>query len=506
MHWAVSKQDRAILLFAVLLLSGCEFGTDPSQAVNPNYHLLGDCDRPDLIESSALVADALCGSIEVFEDRQSKSGRKIGLNVMLLPATTAVVKPDPVFFLAGGPGQSAVDLGVRIFAPLRKSRRERDIVLLDQRGTGRSNSLGCNLNDASYRDWEFSFEEATRRIVADIKTCLSELDANPALYTTPIAMDDLNEVREILGYRDINLLGGSYGTRAALVYLRQHGDTVRSAVLDGVAPMTMPIPANIAIDAQSAFELVLKDCEAQTACNTAYPELAEHFDKLLDRLKEEPAAITVVHPRTEETVEWTVEPMTVNSILRSVLYDRTLTSLIPLAIEEAYKNNYQPIATLGFAFAPEEPILNLGMMSSVLCAEDMSLVNEPNHTDRFDNVIYAMLEPICEFWPKGEIPEHYFEPVSSDVPILMLSGKLDPVTPPKYAWEAASTLSNTEHVVVAGVGHGVMIHGCVPDIIADFFDNPDPRLVKAACTSTLVRKDFFTGFAGPVVHDDGADE
>lgn len=492
-------QTRISLLFFTLLTGGCEFGTDPSQLISPNYHLLGECERPDLVESSALVSDALCGSFEVFEDRDDKTGRKIGLNVMLLPATTAVVKPDPIFFLAGGPGQSAVDLGVRLFSPLRKSRRERDIVLVDQRGTGKSNSLGCNPDETNYQNWEFSFDEATAKIVSDLKTCLEELDANPALYTTPIAMDDLDEIRQILGYQDINLLGGSYGTRAAFVYLRRHGETVRSAVLDGVAPMSMPIPANIAVDAQSAFDLVLKDCKEQSVCNSAFPDLEIHFRELLERLKTAAPVVEVFHPRTQEKVEWKIESTTVNAVLRSVLYDRTLSTLIPLAIEEAYRENYQPIATLGFAFAPEGAVLNLGMMSSVLCAEDMNIVDRPNHTADFDNVIYTMLEPICEFWPKGEIPESYFDPVTSDVPILMLSGKLDPVTPPRYAWEAGTTLTNVEHVVVSGVGHGVMIHGCVPDLIADFFDDPDPGSVKAACTSTLVRKDFFTSFSGPVL-------
>ena len=491
---------RIYVIASALLLVGCEFGVDQAQLVEPNYHLLGECNRPDLIEASAIVSEALCGSIEVFEDRETKSGRKIHLNIMLLPATTAVVKPDPVFFLAGGPGQSAVDVGVQLFSPLRRTRRERDIVLLDQRGTGDSNSLGCDsAEETSYQEFEFSFEESRAKIVADLKECLGKLDANPALYTTPIAMDDLDEVRRILGYSKINLLGGSYGTRAALVYLRRHGETVRSAVLDGVAPTTMRIPANIAVDAQSAFDLVLKDCAEQTNCATAYPRLKEHFDELLERLKMQPEKIEIIHPRTGKRVPWRLESVTVNGILRSVLYDRTLSSLIPFAIEQAYQNNYQPLATMGFVFIPDGPVLNLGMMSSVLCAEDMNLVDGANHTDNFHNVIYSMLEPICEFWPKGQVGEDYFQPVSSDVPILLLSGKLDPVTPPRYAWEASATLSNHQHIVVAGVGHGVMIHGCVPDLITDFFDDPDPGMVKESCTSALVRKDFFTSFSGPVI-------
>ncbi|HAK53661.1 MAG TPA: alpha/beta hydrolase [Gammaproteobacteria bacterium] len=479
------------------LLTGCEFGVDQSVLIKSNYHLLGDCERPELPQITSIVADALCGSISVFEDREAKDGRKIDLNVMLLPATTSVVKPDPIFFLAGGPGQSAVDSGPYLFAVLSRLRRERDVVLLDQRGTGKSNSLSCAEDSLFLEDFDLTMEEAMAKQIDELRNCLEDIDANPALYTTPIAMDDLNEVREVLGYREINLLGGSYGTRAALVYMRRHEETVRSAVLDGVVPLTMAVPANIAVDAQSSFELLLADCQAQPACARAFPDLASHFRELVQRYSDEIVEIEVTHPRTGARATGKIDPLMFNRLVRAIMYERTMSSLLPLAIEEAYNGNFEPLGTLGYSFGGEEPLISLGMMSSVLCAEDMTVVHEPQHSQDFDNQIYSLLEPICEFWPRGTVPSNYFEPVSSDKPTLLLSGKLDPVTPPKYAWEASATLSNFEHIVVAGVGHGVMTQGCVPGILADFFDNPDPKQVKAACTASLVRPDFFTSLAGP---------
>ena len=487
-----------ILTPFILLLTACEFGVDQSTVVNPNYDLLGECERPDQPQVTAIVADALCGVITVWEDRDARSGRRIDLNIMLLPAITAVVKPDPIFFLAGGPGQSAVDAGPFLFSALNELRRERDVVLVDQRGTGKSNSMACVVGPVRYyEDFDITLAEAAAKEIEELRQCLAKLDADPALYTTPIAMDDLNEVREVLGYRQINLLGGSYGTRAALVYLRRHETTVRSIVMDSVVPMTMRIPANVAIDAQSAFSRLLDDCAAQPGCASAFPNLAQHFRELVQRHKDVQVEITLAHPRTGERTTGKIDPMLFNRLIRGIMYDRTLSSLIPLAIEEAYKGNFEPFGTLGFAFTGEEPMLSLGMMASVLCAEDMTLVDAPNHSEDFDNQLYSILEPICKFWPVGQIPENYFEPVSSDVPVLLLSGTLDPITPPKYGWEAAATLSNSEHVIVAGVGHGVMTQGCVPDILAEFYDNPDPRQVKAGCTSNLARPDFFTNFAGP---------
>lgn len=502
----VSPRSRGvqstILILACCLCVSCEFGVDKSTLITPNYDLLGKCARPDKPQVTAVVADALCGAISVFEDRAAKAGRRIDLNIMLLPATSAVVRPDPIFFLAGGPGQSAVDAGPFVFNILSKLRAERDVILVDQRGTGDSNSLAC-ISDATayYDDLDMTLEEATDKQIDELRACLATLDANPALYTTPIAMDDLNEVRETLGYDEINLLGGSYGTRAALVYLRRHEDTVRSVVLDGLAPLTMRIPANVAVDAQSAFERVLTDCQAQPACASAFPDLGQHFRELVQRHTDNVQRIEVTHPRTGKRSTTRIDPLIFNRLIRTVMYDRTLSSLIPLAIDEAYNGNFEPLGTLGYTFTGEESMMSVGMMASVLCAEDMTLVSSPNHSADFDNQIYTMLEPICEFWPRGQIPHNYFEPVASDKPTLLLSGKLDPITPPRYGWEAAATLNNSEHIIVAGVGHGVMTQGCVPDILADFFDNPDPRQVKTACTANLVRRDFFTSLAGPGQRD-----
>ncbi len=492
---------KALLILACALCVSCEFGVQ-NTLVSPNYDLLGECERPERPEVTAVVADALCGTISVFEDRAAKTGRRIDLNIMLLPATTAVVRPDPIFFLAGGPGQSAVDAGPFLFRVLSKLRAERDVILIDQRGTGDSNSLTCISDVAAYYDDDdLTLAEATAQQIDELRTCLPTLPANPALYTTPIAMDDLNEVREVLGYGEINLLGGSYGTRAALVYLRRHEATVRSVVLDGLAPLTMRVPANVAVDAQSAFELVLADCQAQPACASAFPDLAQHFRELVQRHTEDVQMIEVTHPRTGKRSTLRIDPLIFNRLVRTIMYDRTLSSLIPLAIEEAYYGNFEPLGTLGYTFTGEEPMMSLGMMASVLCAEDMTLVHTPNHSPDFDNQLYTILESICDFWPRGQIPPDYFEPVASDKPVLLLSGKLDPITPPKYGWEAAATLGNAEHIVVAGVGHGVMTQGCVPDILADFFDNPDPRQVKTSCTANLVRRDFFTSLAGPGQRD-----
>lgn len=482
-------------------VAGCERETE---VYAPQYDFLTPCERPDRVAATAVVAESLCGSIEVYEDRAAASGRKINLNIMVIPAFDRLPKADPIFFLAGGPGQAATEMGPFVAMRLTRLRQERDIVLVDQRGTGRSNALDCEADDDALEDLSISMEELLNEQLQLVRDCLASLDADPALYTTPIAMDDLNQVRQHLGFEQINLFGISYGTRAALVYMRRHGESVRSALLDGVAPLTMVIPRNVAVDANLAFENVLRDCASSTTCAAAFPDLKQEFVTLLDSL-EPPPAFTFTHPRTGEQEQGVLHKLMVTRILRGVLYDRTLSSLVPFAIHRAAAGDYQPLVTLGLSFYGEESSMSVGMTASVLCAEDMNLVSDAGDADTwFDNEIYRQLAPICEFWPKGDIPDNYFDAVESDTPVLLTSGKLDPITPPAYAIEAMRTLSNSEHVIVPGVGHGAVFDGCMPGVVKDFFDTADPRGLDSACASDLRRPPFFTRYTG--VYNPRADD
>ncbi len=485
------------LLLCSLLLSGCQYDS-PRSSKEPDYSQFGPCDTPEDSRLTTLLEESLCGTLSVYEDRKAGTGRTIDLNIMVLPATTSARRPDPIFFLAGGPGQSAVDVGPLLFARLADLRKERDIVLVDQRGTGHSASLACESSIPAFEQLTLTSEEVIRLQLGQLKKCLAEYDADPSLYTTPVAMDDLDEVRRRLGFDQINLIGISYGTRAALVYIRRHEDAVRSAILDAVAPMNMVIPAKVAVDAQAAFDKLLKDCNDQPGCRRAFPGMEEHLHDLIARLKTAPEPVSLVHPRTGKEIKGKIDHLTTSGLIRSALYDRTLSQLLPFAIEQAAENNFQPLSTLSYAMTGDEEVLSIGMMASVLCSEDMTRVNTLEHTDLFENPLHAGLIPICKFWPRGEIPDDYFEPVRSSVPVLLTSGTLDPVTPPKYAWQAAATLRNSEHIVVPGVGHGALLTGCMPEIAAEFIDRANPRGIDAGCALDIRRPPFFTGVAGPV--------
>jgi len=453
------------------------------------------CEREVNASIQYLVDESLCGEILVYEDRVAAEGRQIALNIMVIPATVSKPAPDPVFFLAGGPGQSAVSTGPYVFRQLGKIRRDRDIVLVDQRGTGLSNSLACT-DEFDEQIFTVTIAEAMSKQLGALKQCLKSLDANPALYTTQIAMDDLNEVRQVLGYQTVNLVGISYGTRAALVYARRHPESVRTMILDAVAPTTMIIPANVSADAQLAFDQMIADCQEELGCREAFPDLAEHFAALVQRLEAAPEPIHFTHPLTGKRLEAYLEAPVVNRVIRGVLYDRTLTRLVPLAIEEAYAGNYAPLITFGFLNTSQDLAISIGMMASVLCAEDMQLANETLTAAQFDNSLMEVLTPICRFWPHEFVPEDYFQPVRSDKPVLLLSGKLDPITPPKYANEAHIYLENAEHIIVPGVGHSALLSGCIPRLASQFINSASVQGLDMSCVERIQRQPFFTDFAG----------
>src|SRR6187455_2828984 len=247
--------------------------------------------------SSEGPTDALCGTVTVFENRHTAIGRQIRLWVVVLPSLASTASDDPLFFLAGGPGQAAAQLASQIRGVFRQVQRTRDIVLVDQRGTGKSNPLNCRSSASSLRE----MTEGSSAALARLRRCLEGYDADVRLYTTDIAMDDLDDVRAFLGYDRINLYGGSYGTRAALVYLRQHGEHVRTMILDGVAPTDMRLPLFVARDAQRSLDTWLGRCEAETRCREAYPNLQARVRTLLQRLETSPVRLRMVHPRTGVT-------------------------------------------------------------------------------------------------------------------------------------------------------------------------------------------------------------
>jgi pimeloyl-ACP methyl ester carboxylesterase len=475
--------QRVSLVFLALLgvFSGCTRTAPPTGLAR--LHPCATSEGP---------TDAACGILEVWENREARSGRRISLNIVALPSLAAEPAPDPLFFLAGGPGQAAAQMATQIREIFRPILRQRDIILVDQRGTGKSNPLECHSPSNTLQE----LTETDDQSITRLRTCLAGYKADVRFYTTSIAMADLDDVRAYLGFEHINLYGGSYGTRAALEYLRRYGGRVRSVVLDGVAPTDMRIPLFAARDAQRALDKLLTDCEADKACRTTHPGLAARVRALLQRLSANPARVEVMHPRTgiRETV--TIHAGVVAGVVFGALYSPLTASLVPTLIARAEQNDFQNLLALAYADEGSGDNMSVGMQLSVLCSEDATRVTADDVGRESEGTVFAqhLLRgqlKACEIWPRGKVDESYYRPVTSEVPTLVLSGDLDPVTPPGWGDAAAKQLKNAVHITVPATGHGVIGTPCGQQMIRDFIERGTAKGLDASCVGRIRRPPFF---------------
>jgi pimeloyl-ACP methyl ester carboxylesterase len=446
-------------------------------------------------------SDAFCGRYGVFENRATQTGRKIDLKIVVAPALRRTPQPDPLFIFEGGPGAGAATLaGVRL--PLfRRFQLDRDIVFIDQRGTGDSNPLTCTPNQQEAEDMSKIDEYPVDRL----RTCLEKFNADVRQYTTAIAMDDIDEVRRFLGYGTINLWGGSYGTRAALVYLKRHEDSVRSAVLDAVAPPDMRLPLFAARDGQRALDAMIADCGSDKQCAATFPHLSDSVKTVMAQA-EAKRRISFIHPRTGETKEIALSQRVVGFILFNALYDPTAVSLLPRLITDAAGGNYQGLLALAFARTAQKGMASEGMFLSVVCSEDMPYIQPADIAEeskgRFLGAAFfeTRLRP-CEFWPKGQVADDFYQPVTSSKPVLILSGQDDPITPPQWGEQVARSLPNSKQVVMPGAGHGITGRGCVPQLMSKFLTGASIADLDTACVQTQHRPAFFVSYTGGSSHD-----
>jgi pimeloyl-ACP methyl ester carboxylesterase len=277
---------------------------------------------------------------------------------------------------------------------------------------------------------------------------------------------------------------------------------VRAMVLDGVAPPDMRLPLFFARDAQRALDLLIADCEKDEQCRARYPQLADRLKVLLARLETAPVTTRLVHPRTGVEDEVTVRAALVAGTLFASLYSPLAASLIPAIVERAERNDFQGMLALAMMNSGALENMALGMQLSVLCTEDYSRI-EPEDTDResagtlFGRHLLETRMKACEFWPKGSVPANYYQPVASSVPTLILSGELDPVTPPSWGDGVAASLPNSKHLVAPGTGHGVLTTTCGMRIIRDFFDRGTTAGLDDRCLKLLKRPPFFLTPSGP---------
>jgi pimeloyl-ACP methyl ester carboxylesterase len=433
--------------------------------------------------------ELLCGKFRVFENRKTRTGRTIDLNIVVLPAFDQQTKAEPLFDLEGGPGVGATGIATFYATGGRMYRRRHDVVLVDQRGTGQLNRLSI--------PQEKTPQAALREMypVDYVKKMRAALEPRADLtkYTTSIAMDDLDDVRAWLGYERINLFGLSYGTRAVLVYLRQHPEHVRTITLVAVAPTYLRMPMYHAQSADRAMNLLLDECDHDAKCHESFPKIREDWKKVIADLQRAPAQALYKSPKKKsKAVSVEIRRDVFAEQIRYLLYYRHQSNQVPLIVHRAADGDFQPF--LRQATGPSlADIIADGAYLCVTCAEDVPFIDQAeaekmDADNPFDNYRVVQQTRACSMWPRGNIPADYLEPVRSDVPALIFSGNLDPITPPQRGEEVARYLPNSRHVIIPEAAHGpfgVSHLDCMDRLIVEFLDHGDARKLDVSCVNQM---------------------
>ena len=438
-----------------------------------------------------------CGTFEVYENRATKTGRKIKLKIVWIRATGDKREPDPFVYFAGGPGGAATEDASGIVRAFPQILEHHDMLFVDQRGTGGSHPLDCKFYDSAdlqtYLGYFFPLEE--------VKKCREQLEPNSdlKLYTTTIAADDMDEVRAALGYEQLNLFGGSYGTRAALTYLKRHPKHVRTATLQGIAPTDQYMPYDFPVQTERALQGVLSECLADKECSEAFPNIKEEAKSVLAELIKGPVEVEIQKPNSSEKVKVKLNRDLAAEAIRYMLYSPVPASRVPLILHVASQGNYAPLTRTAIQYR-----LNLvgtgsnGMYLSVTCAEDLPWI-KPGEGERMAANTFLgdyrlrQQREACALWPRAEIERDYAQPVKSDVPVLILTGEWDPVTPPSNGDRIAKTLTNSLHVVVPHGAHGLNgLEGmdCIDNLIVEFVEKGSTKGLDTACVKNIHRKGF----------------
>lgn len=469
------------VLAAVVLSTPCF-----SAGAQPEWH---STERCRLTTDPLPAAYARCGTLTVPLDPAAPSGATVEIFVARVAALSAEPRPDPLLLIQGGPGESTVDFYLQARGAFEQARRDRDIILVDQRGTGRSaEGFACEAPD------DLSLDTADADVLARvIDGCVAQLKHDPRFYTTSVAVRDLDAVRRALGIETWNVYGVSYGTRVAQQYLRQYPEHARSVVLDGVVPPPLALGPDVAREAQRALEQIFARCVQEPACAARFASLPQLFAEVLERLDAGAA---------DETDPPPISAVELRALVRFMSYNAATVALLPVLISEAHAGNYAPLAGQARTLLRKLPeSLSFPMSNSVTCTEDVPYADDATSdlaATYLGTSIMDALKQICARWPVGTMDPGFKTPVVSDTPVLLLSGEYDPITPPAYAERVRNEgLRNSAQLVGRGQGHGLVGVGCVPRLLRSFLENPDPAKLDAKCLELEPPTPFFLTLLGP---------
>ena len=466
------RRSNALLAFIPLASAACAPPTSvPFQPCTlPGFSGLAECVR-----------------IDVPTDHDAVDGPTLKIQVARVSARRIRRHETPLVLLAGGPGQAAIEYAPLLESAFRRVNETRDILLIDQRGTGRSHPLQCD------QLFQFAYRTISRdQIRAESAACLRGLDDEPKWFGTESVIRDLDAIRRRLGHEKLALWGASFGTRTALRYLARFPQRVESMVLDGVTSNTESLFVGAPRYAQAAFDALRTRCEADAGCDAA--ALNAHFE---GAARAGTQAVDLIHPLSGARLSTSVDDDLVVNVVRGALYVPVYSSLIPVALDKVAKGDHSVLAALTAELTSSSAgSMYVGATLSVLCSEDIDRLSreaaaEAGHGTPFGDRYYRLWSTACSNWPRTRVPKTYGELVQSTVPTLVLSGGADPITPPAAAEVAIGGLSAAQHLIAKNASHNVTQHGCAPTLIADFLNAPNTP-VDGECLNEIE--------APPIVH------
>ncbi len=442
---------------------------------------------------------ARCGTFVRPLDPTDPASTTIELSVAVVPALSLEPEPDPLVLIAGGPGQASITFYAGWASAFERVRRDRDILLVDQRGTGGSTPMTCDVDDDIVEG-----QYTTEQTLAITRECLQSLPHDPRFFTTSVAVTDLEALRVALGYPQLNIYGISYGSRVAQHFARRFPASTRTVIIDGVVPPQIALGPEIATESQFAVEKVLERCVNDAKCNERFPTIRQDFADLRQKVDNDPPTVALADPLSGRTETVVLGHDEFAIAIRLLLYGHRSIALLPLLIHEAANGNYVPItAQYQMTAIALSESLSLGMHNAIMCTEDMPFVDDSqvDHAGLAASYLGPMqleaLQAICSVWPAGVLDEGFKTPVATSIPFMLLSGSVDPITPPRYAIKAAVDLETAWLLTGEDQGHGQAPVGCMPRLISEFISTATLEGVDTSCIDQSFTMPFFLDFAGP---------
>ena len=431
-----------------------------------------------------------CGFVKVPENYDEPNGKQIQVHYAVLPAIKPSFTKEALLAIAGGPGQSAIENAASFDHIFTKVRQQRDILLIDQRGTGQSNLLQC-LGEGF--EGALALNENDLDVTVETQKCFDAIDADVTQYGSETALKDFEAVRAHLGYDKLHLYGISYGTRMAQLYMRHYPQVLATVTLDGVVPMQQSV-LHIGDAIDRAIDLLLDDCSNNELCHRQFDKLEQELNQVNTLLEQGPVISQTRDPLTNEPTQLTMTRVKFMSAIRMALYSASVRALLPHAIHQAAQGNYQSIMGL-YALTVNSTGIAAGMHASVVCGEDWQRFGKDERQRAQQNYFAREMldgfDKTCPIWNIPAVADSFSAPIDSNIPTLVLSGQIDPATPPSWGEMAMEKLTNAKHFIAPYATHGVAYQSCANDLVAQLVNTGSAETLSDECLSKDVSRNFY---------------